>query len=161
MEILSDISKELLGAFLGSLISTLVIIVVYFGKSFLYFHLYNKYTGDYIAYLKDDDTRSKQFSITLKRKRNKFIVSGSAYNQYGEEADNIKGEIEMSTSIRSHREGYYFHFTKPITRKKFGFYEIQLAENEIFVHQIIKGIRSQDIKVGEDKSAAYIWEKIG
>ena len=117
---------------------------------------YQKYNGSYNSYLKDSLLRDIQFTIELTIKNNVFTVKGNAWHK-NSIAEAITGTIEMDKALRSYGRGYYYHDTGDSPVYKFGFYEIQLNDNSIFVHQHIKGVDSQIL--GIERSAAYVWEK--
>lgn len=146
--------SEFFGAWLGIIISAVIWACSELRKIIFNWKTYRGYSGNYISYLKQNPDR-QHFKITLKRHGNKFKVTGHSIAKN----EKIEGEIEMSSSIKNYGTGYYFHIVSDENKpQKFGFYELQLNQKHIFVHQNIKGLINEN-ELGIDRSAAYVWIK--
>ncbi len=150
--------STLAGAILGIVISITIWVVSKIIKFISDWREYDRYAGTYSCFLKNKPL-SQHYTINLKRSWNKFTVTG---NSHLGNKDPIKGEIEMSTSLKKQGKGYYYHDIEG-QKRKFGFYEMQLTPDDILVHQDIKNLKKNDIaeeiEIGEDCSASYVWIK--
>ena len=161
---LQELWKELVSksTLAGALLGIIISIVIWLTNRFIKFiencNNYGKYSGNYICYLKNKPT-VEHYRLNLKRHSNKFTVSGNSQLQ---NKDLIKGQIEMSTSLKNYGTGYYYHHVKG-EKHRFGFYQIQLIKDNILVHQEIKNLKKdkdgKTVDIGEDCSAAYVWVK--
>jgi hypothetical protein len=150
------ISNDLwIGAVLGTIVSSIIGIFIFFIKNWQrkcrFKNQYSKYEGSYLAYQKYDTGQNTPFrSFKLQRKGNEFFIeNGKSCLGYPD----FIARIRMDENSRDHGRGYYYHDVTKDNIVRFGFLEVQLANDLILVHETIYNEK------GEQNSDAYRWIK--
>lgn len=152
-------SSFISGILSGILATGVYAFLAYIGKRLRDRNLYEKYVGTYLAFPKTpvmtpkdmgaEVTSQPVYGVSLRRKSNKFLVSGiSAFGN-----PDLSGEILMSTQSRMRGSGYYRHLKDPKGIVRYGFMEVQLADEEILVH--MEAQRNGTVVID-----GYRWERV-
>ncbi len=155
----NDILFLIVGAFFGAILGVVLTLVVdWIRKKIVnnkFKKEYSQYEGIYLAYNKYDRGEDKVFRcFELTRDKNKFIIKNGISALGHEDFNSV---ITMDSSNSNHGTGYFQHKKSPDNLTRFGFFEIQLANSEILVHEII--YFKEAGKKGEQHYDAYRWIK--
>lgn len=141
------------GAIIGTILGWLLTVAFnYFGdkrRKKKFRKALSSYEGFYLGYEKYDSNENIVDCFELKRKNNIFIIKDGITTSGHEDFD---AEIIIDENGLRQGYGFYQHQRSPDKVIRFGFWEIQLAGNEILVHVTIH-------KDGEKNSDAYRWVK--